>query len=189
MTSLFDNRESQQTLRPDGTERSFPLVNNYDRNSHSEALDNVGNGLDNKDQRTSRPFSTNSTENYNTHLKEFEHNGAEESGHGAHHESSDDSLRRQKSEAEEGSKEQSAGNEGGDEEKGQGSPPKPVGFWDKSLKKTRLLVFRRWLTMSSLYPTYKTDPSLIHTSCYPLSVYFRYTLPLLGRPFQCRREP
>ena len=151
MTSLFNNRESQQTLRPDGTERSFPLVNHHDRSPHFEALDNVGKELDNEDQRNSRPFSMNSIENHNTHFKEFERNGAEESGQSAHHESSDGSLRRQKAEADGGPKEDLKGNKGGDEEKGNGGPPKPVGFWDKSLKKTRLLVFRRWLLMSSFY--------------------------------------
>lgn len=27
-------------------------------------------------------------------------------------------------------------------------PPQPVGFWDKSLRKTRLQVYKRWLVMS-----------------------------------------
>jgi hypothetical protein len=37
-----------------------------------------------------------------------------------------------------------------DEEKGNSGPPAPVGFWNKSLNKTRLKVFARWGIMSTL---------------------------------------
>lgn len=43
---------------------------------------------------------------------------------------------------------EAASSQNTDEEKGKEGPPKPVGFWDKSLSKTRLLVLRRWAFMS-----------------------------------------
>lgn len=39
------------------------------------------------------------------------------------------------------------GVDGGEKGKNTG-PPQPVGFWDKSLRKTRLQVYGRWLVMS-----------------------------------------
>ena len=46
------------------------------------------------------------------------------------------------------SRSEEAADKKGDEEKGKDGPPKPVGFWDKGLSKTRLNAYRRWLMMS-----------------------------------------
>ena len=74
----------------------------------------------------------------------------------------------------------------GDEETGRG-PPKPVGFWDKSLASTRSYVFKRWAIMSMcILPTFAwfTDLGSLH----PLCLYPCHSVLVLGGPVRCQRQ-
>ena len=86
------------------------------------------------------------------------------------------------------SKEEEAAEKSGDEEKGTGGPPKPVGFWDSSLKTVRLEIFKRWAFMSE-FCTYSKDCSLTIPSFTSISIYPCNIVVILGGSIQNQRQP
>lgn len=78
-------------------------------------------------------------------------------------------------------------------EKGEDSgPPQPVGFWDKSLRKTRLQVYGRWSIMSKQAMIRGNECQLnnaetIH-SFDTGRIYPRILVNVLGCPISCRAE-
>ena len=200
MTSGLHSRESEATLQPgraetiswtsdQPTENRSQFQLDQSERPNFEEFDKIGNGVDSKNKHHSRPFSMVSLEQSympSSQSRKSETNSSRDQA--ANGNSDEDSLRRQKTEARAASEGGPTGESKGDEEKGNAGPPKPVGFWDKSLNKTRLLVFRRWLFMSSFCIPSSTMHMTNLSSCTFIGVHPRHSLSILGCSIQSRRQ-
>ena len=79
----------------------------------------------------------------------------------------------------------------GEQGKGSSTPPHPVGFWDKRLRKTRLAIYGLWArtsTFSTRFEVMRTKAESINSSN-ALGVYPGRPIAVLGGPVSRSTKP